>query len=1310
VEFLVLGAIEVVDAGRRLPVASGRQLSLLALLLVHANHVVSADRIIDELWGDEPPESGAKTVAFHVSRLRDALEPGRERGRPNGILATEPAGYVLRVDPACIDAVCAERLAAEGRALIAADPGVARTRLMEALALFRGRPFADVADEPFAQPEIRRLEELRLRATEDRVEADLALGRHADVIDELAALVAEQPLRERLRGQLMVALYRAGRQAEALRTCAEGRQVLADELGIEPGPELQQLEGWILRQDPRLAPPAPRHAIRNPYKGLRPFGEQDSDDFFGREALVGRLVERLGDVSRAGRFLAVVGPSGSGKSSVVRAGLIPAIRSGSLPGSERWSIAVMQPGARPLRELAAALRGVSASLAASPAADPASGLADRLDRDGDVGGAVAQVLADDGSQLVLVVDQLEELWSLDEDESERERFIAGLVGALSARDGRLLVVATLRADYLDRPLRSPGLGELVRDATELVTPLTHGELERAIVRPAASVGFAFEPGLAAQMITDVTRRPGELPLLQFALTELFEHGEDRRLTLDSYAAVGGVTGALGRRADAVYDSLDAEGREVARQVFLRLVTPGDPGEPVARRVPRPELDVLSDDRRRLAEVIDRFGRSRLLAFDRDPVSGEPIVQVAHEALLSRWGRLTGWIDDAREDLWTRRRLADAAADWIQAGRDPGFLLAGNRLDLLASWAATTDLRLAGPERELLDASLDQRRRLDDADAERVERERSMERRAAARLRALVAVLALAALVATSLSVAVYLQREAAREASLVATARELAAGSIGSLGADPQLSLLLALQAAEVTAARGYVVEEATDALNWALQESHVPFPGGEFPVAVRMWPGGARGVLLLEPNRLMALAAAAVHRGFSPEECHTYLHQDVCPEAPAGLGSSPIANTYTSTGVVPFEQLGSGSLAGTKVDVVAESGVDLTPLTAPLQDRTGATVELTPDTGALLAARLAAGDIPDAALVSRPADVAALARAGLLVDLAGIVDAPRPQSEAGDDLLSLGRVGPAGTWPSSDGGQFGIPVAIEVKSLVWYPRAAFERAGYVVPRTWADLQALTARIVADGRAPWCLGVQDAVAPGTSTADFVEDVVLHASGPSSYRAWTRGSYSFRSQIVRDAFAELGKLASQEDHVIGGIASAVRTPQDIAAWPMFDDPPGCWLHLAGGTVRGTWPAGSSGVLAAFPFPAADPAYANEVRGRILTLVVFHDRPEVRGLVKQLLGDEQAAGAVAELARRGLWLVGADDPGAALDGSTRAEGDLLRTALRSGSFRVSASDLMPARVAEAFAQGTVNALTWGQAGPILDDIQASWEDPG
>ena len=291
-----------------------------------------------------------------MSKLRDALAPdGRQAGVAAGGLATEPGGHVLRVEPDAVDAARFERLAQDGHRLLAAD-AAARGRLAEALALWRGEPLADVADADFALPEIRRLEELRLMAMEDRLEADLALGGHAAAIPELEALLAPNPLRDRLRGQLMLVLYRSGRPGEALRVAGEGRRLVSEELGIDPSPELARLEALILRQDPALDSAAAQQRsrrARNPYKGLRAFGEGDAADFFGREALVEPLVERLRQVVREGRLLAVVGPSGSGKSTVV-AGLVPAVRAWAADG-QPWQVAVMVPGSTPFAELAGAL-------------------------------------------------------------------------------------------------------------------------------------------------------------------------------------------------------------------------------------------------------------------------------------------------------------------------------------------------------------------------------------------------------------------------------------------------------------------------------------------------------------------------------------------------------------------------------------------------------------------------------------------------------------------------------------------------------------------------------------------------------------------------------------------------------------------------------------------------------------------------------------------------------------------------------------------------------------------------------------------
>ena len=251
-EFQVLGPLEVRGNGGRLALGPAKQRAVLAILLVHANEVVSADRLIEELW-PEPPNTAANALQVYVFKLRKALEPKRASGAPGERIVTRAPGYVLRVEPDELDADRFERLLREGRtAREANDPEAAARTLRAALELWQGRALADFAYDPFAQAEIARLEELRLDAVEERVEADLALGRSADLVAELEALIKDNPLREGLRGQLMLAFYRSGRQADALEVYRQTREILDEELGLAPSPPLQRLQEAILRQEPAL--------------------------------------------------------------------------------------------------------------------------------------------------------------------------------------------------------------------------------------------------------------------------------------------------------------------------------------------------------------------------------------------------------------------------------------------------------------------------------------------------------------------------------------------------------------------------------------------------------------------------------------------------------------------------------------------------------------------------------------------------------------------------------------------------------------------------------------------------------------------------------------------------------------------------------------------------------------------------------------------------------------------------------------------------------------------------------------------------
>ncbi len=503
--------------------------------------------------------------------------------------------------------------------------------------------------------------------------------------------------------------------------------------------------------------------IENPYKGLQAFEEVDAANFFGREALVDHLLARLREQQDGEHFLAVIGPSGSGKSSLVQAGLIPRMRNDTLPGSSRWFIVEMLPGSRPLEELEAALLRIAVN-------PPPSLLAQLKEDERGLVRATKRILNDNKSEIFLFIDQFEEVFTRARDKDEVEHFLNSLVTATTDPECRLRVIITLRADFYDKPLLYPAFGNLVRQSSEVVLPMSPEELERAIVGPAERVGTVLEPGLVQQIIADLSKEPGALPLLQYALTELFERRSGRVLTLEAYHSIGGALGALARQAEEQYTRLIPAQRELARQLFLRLVTPGESGTDDTRRRILHTAATSIDPA--MEEVIAAFDRSRLLTFDHDPLTREPTIEVAHEALIREWQQLKQWLTESREDLLTQRRLGAAAADWLNAHRDPSYLLTGARLEQFESWQLETRLALSQEENDYLRESIAEREIRQAQEAEREKYQRSLEERSRNRLRMLVGVMAAAALVAVGLaSIAIVNGNQAELSASLAATAQ-----------------------------------------------------------------------------------------------------------------------------------------------------------------------------------------------------------------------------------------------------------------------------------------------------------------------------------------------------------------------------------------------------------------------------------------------------------------------------------------------------------------------------------------------------------
>ncbi|HUG32676.1 MAG TPA: BTAD domain-containing putative transcriptional regulator [Acidimicrobiia bacterium] len=1224
-QFSVLGPLEARHGLDAVELGAPKQRSVLALLLAHPNQALGVGQIISAVWGEEAPDTYRRSIHTYVSNLRALL--GTDITRVGD-------GYRLEVRPEQIDALVFEQTLEDSQILIATAPGEASVRLRDALAMWRGRPYADLYEVDGLQGEVARLEELRLAAVELRIDAELASGRHQQVVAEVGALAEEHPLRERFRAQHMIALYRSGRQAAALGAYERTRDFLAEELGVEPSQDLQDLELAILRHDeelnrgtgwatmqrlaflaaevenldeawdhdpqstadalatldrilggavaaaggrlfrqsgerslaafpdvssavdaaersqrhlveadwgtlgdlrvgmaidigeaetrgenfqgppvtrasrlvsaanggqvlvsgaahaevaaspvvglqvrhlgehelagfaapervgqlvfdglpsefpdlrltaetqkglgsvgfslpgyeirekigegalgvvyrayqpsvgrevaikviraqlanhprfihrfeaeartvarlahPRIVPlidfwrdshgaylvlqlltggsleaahrqgpidqatarnvlhhvgealdhahsqgifhgdlnPAnilldasgnaylsdfditarlldseivevvsessefrapeisstgptaaadlfalgriartliddpdisqvlgratattPSHRYpsaasflteldtalgsepevirptvsRNPYKGLRPFEEADASDFHGR----GELVERLVTAVQNHRFVTVVGPSGSGKSSVVRAGLLPALMKGAIDNSTKWFHTVIAPGVRPTESLCSSLDALA----------PGPGRAGVTLVDEGLHAVAERLLDDSEGDLLVVIDQLEEVFTVVQDATEQREFIDLLVDGVESDDTRVRVVATLRADLYDRPLSDERLGRHLRDGQVTVLRPTRDELVEMIVSPAQAAGLNWEPGLVGRIVQEVADRPGGLPLLQYALTELVENRRSNILDSEDYDRIGGVAGALAGRAEAVYTQLPPRLQKTTRDIMLRLVTVDEDTRDIRRRVRFTELESLDVAKADLERILTPFITERLLLADRDPATRGPTVEVAHEALLREWPRLRTWIEDERDALVVIRRLQTALLEWETAGRDPGYLLTGSRLVSFQNLLESTSL--AAEETAFLEASLEQDR------AAGAARRR--------RRRILTGVLAGVTGIALILAGLAFTQgRRAAAEAeratssAALASARELAASAINVLDQDPELSVLLATEAAAL-AEPGFETVSALhealyhDRLLWAVQWS----------------------------------------------------------------------------------------------------------------------------------------------------------------------------------------------------------------------------------------------------------------------------------------------------------------------------------------------------------------------------------------------------------------------------------------------------------------------------------------------------------
>lgn len=518
--------------------------------------------------------------------------------------------------------------------------------------------------------------------------------------------------------------------------------------------------------------------IQNPFKGLEAFQQTDAAFFFGREQLIKKALSALRP-GRERRFLAAVGASGSGKSSLVRAGVIPQVRAGAISGSDGWRVAIFTPGDQPVKALATRLAPLLPEEVDAEAVEHAlHASAEGLNR------VAAQIMSDAApdAAFLLVVDQFEETFTRAGEAAGLE-FIALLHHAATVKGGRCIVAITMRADFFDRLGKYPEFAELFEaDQLLIVTEMTPSNLLRAITGPADAVGLMYEDGLADRILEDVRRQPGSLPLLQYALTELYARRDGRRLTHIAYDAIGGVEQALARHAETIYQRLGIGQQDTMRRLLLRLIEMAEDGTATRRKVARQDLSFIGISNQAVQEIIDRLtaADSRLLVSSREirtsvnqSASATVWIEVGHEALIREWARFQAWINDDIDSLRLGADLLKAAGDWSAANRDSAYLLTGTRLRRAEDWLDNADA--SAIQREFIRASVDERERRENLEREQAERELVLQKRSTTRLRAFVIVLVGALMLTAGMVLFAFSERDRAETNAQIAATNEAAA-------------------------------------------------------------------------------------------------------------------------------------------------------------------------------------------------------------------------------------------------------------------------------------------------------------------------------------------------------------------------------------------------------------------------------------------------------------------------------------------------------------------------------------------------------
>ncbi|MCS6827646.1 MAG: hypothetical protein NZ553_13605 [Caldilinea sp.] len=806
--------------GREPAIATAKAKALLAYLVTESDRPHLREQLAALLWPEADQKAASQSLRQALYELRRQLIFAPQAHRPQANLDS-PYLTVTRQDVAFnfdSDYWCD----VEGfRALMTAvhqhphpHPGVCQTcaaRLEEATALYRGDFL-----EGLTLSDADKFEEWRRsRAESFRSQAIVALKTLVEFHERrrnygaaqqcLLRYLELEPWDEEAHRHLMRLLVLNNQRIAAIEQFAKMRRLLAEELGVEPSPDTVHLFQRIERGQPLTED----RIVDNPYKGLYPFSLADSADFYGREEVVEYLLQRL----ETHRSVFLIGPSGSGKSSVIRAGVLPALLSlrqipvlpsGGPHHGRVWTVLDFRPGADPFRSLAEALMR-------------------QLAVKRDIADLV-RLLSEEGATLhhlplhlhtprvLIFVDQFEELYTLCPAPTTRRAFIDLLLRITSAANEspRIFLLASLRADFTGQALAHRKLADALQAGGIVLGPMRREELRRAIEEPAHNRGVTFEPGLVDRLLDDVGESPGNLPLLQFALSELWLQRNGWQIAHEAYDAIGGVAGALARYADRVYQNLTPEEQRAARRLFVQLVQPGEETGDTRRPALRSELE---DAAWALAQ---KLADLRLIVAGRS--EGEESIELVHEALIRHWSLLREWMDEDRDFRRWQQRLRTFLQHWLAGGRQPEDLLRGLSLTEAVRWSELRCADLSRIEQEFIDASIEEyRRRLKEQErlhqqeleraqrlaemesqrAEEESRRAGQEHRVALRLRRLTVALALVSLTTIATAFLALLSRQETQRLAQVALARQLAAQSLNFSDDAADLALLLSVEALE---------------------------------------------------------------------------------------------------------------------------------------------------------------------------------------------------------------------------------------------------------------------------------------------------------------------------------------------------------------------------------------------------------------------------------------------------------------------------------------------------------------------------------